>query len=68
MYREPDLESTAPDDSARDTFVVRIWSSDGSDLMRGHVQHVRSRQRAYFATRERLVTFIQDHLDDADRG
>jgi hypothetical protein len=49
----------------RDTFVVRIWSSDGSDGMRGQVQHVRTRKRAYFATRQRLLTFIQEHLSES---
>ena len=49
----------------RDTFVVRIWSGDDADL-RGHVQHVRSRKRAWFATRERLMAFIQSHLEDLD--
>jgi hypothetical protein len=50
----------------RDTFVIRIWSSDGDNLLRGHVQHVRSHKRAYFATRERLMRFIQDRMQDPD--
>ena len=52
------------DGTPRDTFVVRIWSSDGGDLLRGHIQHVRTRKRAYFTTRERLTEFIQDHSQD----
>lgn len=52
----------------RNTFVVRIWSSDGSNLLRGRVQHVRSRKRAYFATRERLRQFIQAHMQDLAGG
>jgi hypothetical protein len=60
-------ESAASSAALRDTFVVRIWSSDGSDTMRGHVQHVRSRKRAYFATRQRLLSFIQDHLQKAEQ-
>jgi hypothetical protein len=52
----------------RNTFVVRIWSSDGGNLVRGRVQHVRSRKRAYFATRERLTQFIQTQLQDAAAG
>ena len=58
-------EAGAIGSSRRDTFVVRIWSSDDADL-RGHVQHVRSRKRAWFATRERLMAFIQSHLEDLD--
>ncbi|MBV9602524.1 MAG: hypothetical protein JOZ87_37485 [Chloroflexi bacterium] len=50
----------------RETFVVRIWSSDGRGRLRGNVQHVRSRKRTYFATRERLMRFIRDHSRDAD--
>jgi hypothetical protein len=63
-FGETETEATALNAGGRDTFVVRIWSSDGSDALRGHVQHVRSRKRAYFATRQRLFTFIQDHLKD----
>jgi hypothetical protein len=48
------------------TFVVRIWSSEGEDALRGHIQHVRTRKRAYFATSERLMQFIQDHLQGPD--
>jgi hypothetical protein len=62
MSGESESESTALNSGGRDTFVVRIWSSDGSDSIRGHIQHVRSRKRAYFATRERLLTFIEAHL------
>jgi hypothetical protein len=54
----------SPDATPRDTFVVRIWSSDGGDLLRGHIQHVRTRKRAYFTSRERLTEFIQDHSRD----
>jgi len=63
---ESDLDATPRSGGVRGTFVVRIWSSDGVNLLRGNVQHVRSRKRAYFATRERLVGFIQDHLQDSD--
>jgi hypothetical protein len=59
-----ETETTALSAGGRDTFVVRILSSDGSGAMRGHVQHVRSRKRVYFATRQRLFTFLQDHLQD----
>jgi hypothetical protein len=53
--------------AARDTFVVRVWSSDGPEALRGHIQHVRSRKRTYFATRQRLLSFIQDHLQSSDQ-
>ena len=66
MSGDSESESTALTSGGRDTFVVRIWSSDGTDSIRGHIQHVRSRKRAYFATRERLVTFIEAHLRQAE--
>jgi hypothetical protein len=66
VSRGSDLDATPTGGDVRDTFVVRIWSSDGGDLLRGHIQHVRTRKRAYFATRERLMRFIQDHLQDHD--
>jgi hypothetical protein len=59
-------DAAPPSGDSRDTFVVRIWTSDGGDVLRGHVQHVRTRRRAYFATRERLMRFIQDHLQGDD--
>jgi hypothetical protein len=57
-----DLESLPDPVSGRDTFVVRIWSAGDPDEARGHVQHIRSRQSAYFATRQRLLAFIEERL------
>lgn len=53
--------------AARETFVVRILSSDGSEGVRGHIEHVSSRKGAYFATRNRLQTFIQEHFSESPR-
>ena len=64
-FGESETEATALNSRGRETFVVRIWASDGSGAMRGQVQHVHSRKRAYFASRQRLLSFIQDHLQDA---
>jgi hypothetical protein len=61
-----DLDGTPLSGGVRDTFVVRIWSTDDATQLRGQVQHVRSHKRAYFATRERLKRFIEDHLHDPD--
>ncbi len=60
--RQPASNSSA-DAGARDTSVIRIWSTDGADAVRGHIQHVRTRKRAYFATPQRLLTFLQNHSD-----
>jgi hypothetical protein len=66
-FGEPEAESVAHTNPAgRDTFVVRIWSSDGSEGLLGQVQHIRSRKRASFATPQRLMSFIQDHLQRAE--
>ena len=62
LFGETDPDAAALNAAGRDTFVVRIWSSDGSEALRGHVQHVRSRKRAYFASQQRLLTFIRDQL------
>jgi len=63
---DSDLDPNPLTEGVRDTFVVRIWSTDGANQVRGQIQHVRSRKRAHFATRERLMRFIQDHLHDPD--
>ncbi len=49
----------------RNTFVIRVWTGDDAEAVRGHIMHVRSRRRAYFATRQRLQTFIEELLQDA---
>ncbi len=49
--------------ASRATFVVRIVTSDGSERVCGDVQHLRSRQRVQFDSRDHLLSFIQDHLD-----
>jgi len=67
LFGETDPDAAALNAAGRDTFVVRIWSSDGSEAIRGHVQHVRSRKRAYFANRQRLLTFIRDQLQVAEQ-
>jgi hypothetical protein len=66
LFGESDPDADAFNAASRDTFVVRIWSSDGSEALLGHVQHVRSRKRAYFASHQRLMTFIRDRLQGAD--
>jgi hypothetical protein len=59
-----DADSEKTGAAARDTFVIRVWSGDDSGAVRGHIVHVRSRQRAYFATRQRLQSFIEEHIQE----
>jgi hypothetical protein len=55
--------SSGPD---QDTFVVRVWATELPGVVRGHVQHVRSRRSVHFANRQRLQTFIEEQLRQAD--
>lgn len=63
-----DSEPTQTNAADQDTFVVRVWLTGVPGVARGHVQHVRSRQSAYFANGQRLQTFIEEHLGTADAG
>ena len=44
------------------TFIVRIWADDASDVARGHIQHVRTRRTLYFKDAARMLRFIDEHL------
>ena len=46
----------------QDTFVVRMWTTGLPGVVRGHVQHVRSRRSVHFANQQRLQTFIEEQL------
>jgi hypothetical protein len=59
---------TDPTHRSDHTFVVRIWSADETKLLRGHIQHTRTRKRTYFASRDRLLSFIRDHIRTTERG
>lgn len=50
----------------QDTFVVRVWTTGLPGVVRGHVQHVRSRRSVHFANRQRLQSFIEEQLRLAD--
>ena len=50
----------------QDTFVVRVWTTGLPGVVRGHVQHIRSRRSVHFANRQRLQTFIEEQLRLAD--
>jgi hypothetical protein len=44
------------------TFVVRLWTDEAEDSLRGHVQHVGSRRGIYFRDVEKMLQFINEHL------
>lgn|GEM_PF-2143977 len=44
------------------TFIVRIWADDSSEVTRGHIQHVRTRRTLYFQNAVRMLRFIDEYL------
>jgi hypothetical protein len=46
------------------TFIVRLVRSTSAGRVRGNVQHVSSRRARSFASSERLLSFIQQQLQD----
>jgi hypothetical protein len=61
-----DSDQTPTSLADQDTFVVRVWMTGLPGVVRGHVQHVRSRRSVHFANRQRLQTFIEEQLRLAD--
>jgi len=57
-----DADQTLTSVPDQDTFVVRVWTTGLRGVVRGHVQHVRSRRSVHFANRQRLQTFIEEQL------
>ena len=44
------------------SFVVRVWTDEIDGRWRGHIQHVATRDEAYFVTRDKMEDFITGHL------
>ena len=61
-----DFDQTLNGSADQDTFVVRVWTTGRPGVVRGHVQHIRSRRSVHFANRQRLQTFIEEQLRLAD--
>lgn len=45
------------------SFLVRVWTEDGEDLLRGYIQHVGTEEDTYFLTWEKMVDFILAHIN-----
>lgn len=45
------------------SFVVKVWTEDGDNLIRGHIQHVGTEEDMYFFKWEKVVDFIQAHIN-----
>jgi len=65
-FDHSDNEQTPTTLADEDTFVVRVWTTGLPGVVRGHVQHIRSRRSVHFANRQRLQTFIEEQLRLAD--
>ena len=63
---QDDIDQTLNSAADQDTFVVRVWTTGLPGVVRGHVQHIRSRRSVHFANRQRLQTFIEEQLRLAD--
>jgi hypothetical protein len=63
-----DTDQTLASVADQDTFVVRVWTTGLPGVVRGHVQHIRSRRSVHFANRQRLQSFIEEQLRLADHA
>ena len=45
------------------SFLVRIWTDKGQNLVRGHIQHVGTEEVVHFMDWNKMVDFMTDHLD-----
>ncbi len=44
------------------TFVVRLWTDETDELVRGHIQHIASQHATYFQCEPKMLEFIHEHL------
>ncbi len=44
------------------SFLVRVWVEEGKNVIRGHIQHVGTREAFHFLEWEKMVDFILNHL------
>ena len=44
------------------SFLVRVWTEDGENIVRGYIQHVGSQENMYFRDSSRMVEFMLHHL------
>jgi hypothetical protein len=50
------------------TFIVRFWTEETAEVARGHIQHVATGRGLYFRDLERMLRFINDHLEIVSIG
>ncbi|MCX6006821.1 MAG: hypothetical protein NTZ34_06130 [Chloroflexi bacterium] len=44
------------------SFLVKIWSDDNEDLIRGQIQHAGTKDIVYFRTWKKMIGFITERL------
>ncbi len=44
------------------SFVVKLWVDDCERVTRGYIQHVNTQDSVYFASLDRMMAFMSEHL------
>ena len=45
------------------SFLLRVWTDERSDEVRGSVQHVGTQESIYFTSWNKMVDFVNNHLN-----
>lgn len=45
------------------SFVIKVWTEDRENLIRGHIQHVGTEEDTYFLKWEKMVDFLLAHVN-----
>ncbi len=45
------------------SFVIKVWTEEGENNIRGYIQHVGTEEAIYFLNWEKAINFIQSHLN-----
>ena len=45
------------------SFLVKVWTEDGENLVRGYIQHVGTEEDIYFLKWEKMVDFMLTHMN-----
>ena len=44
------------------SFLVRVWTEDGENIVRGYIQHVGSQDTIHFRNMDKMMEFMMNHL------
>ena len=45
------------------SFLIKVWTDDSHNLLRGYIQHATTEEIAYFLNWEKMLDFIISHLN-----